>query len=331
MLACLVCGSSQFSTLSSAKTLQEECRIRERFIKERTCRPLSPAEQKDLIDFFHQEEAHIVTCDSCGLLVRRKHESPPAETYSEDEYDPSVMEHLYPQYLEAFRRKEKPYRSLLNPGAHVVEVGSHYGAFLQTAQEWGWHAEGVDVGKDTTRFARSKGFTVHNCELADRAYADHSLDGVFIWNCFEQIETPAPVLRESFRILKPGGLLVVRTPNGLFYKLCRQLFDRGDLPLQATEFLVEAMGYNNLLGFPYLYGHSETTLQKLIEPFGFSLAGMLNSELITLPLPENPAWVDREERMITTELRMLSRSVLASQSGVLTGTWVELWFTARQP
>jgi hypothetical protein len=53
---------------------------------------------------------------------------------------------------------------------------------------------------------------------------------------------------------------------------------------------------------------------------------MLNSELLTLPLPENPDWVDVEERAINNETRMLARSVLANGQGLLTGPWIEVWF-----
>ena len=77
------------------------------------------------------------------------------------------MEHQYPQYVEAFRWKEKPFRRLLGPQARILEVGSHYGAFLQVAQEWGWHTEGLDPVKDTGGFARSKGFNVHESTLDD--------------------------------------------------------------------------------------------------------------------------------------------------------------------
>jgi hypothetical protein len=52
----------------------------------------------------------------------------------------------------------------------------------------------------------------------------------------------------------------------------------------------------------------------------------LNSELIKLPLPESPDWVEREERAINDEVRMLARSVLADRDGVLTGPWIEVWF-----
>lgn len=330
-MICPVCSGEIFSTLASAAELEEECRLRDRFIEERLSRPASKPELKDLTDFFHQAKAEILECAACTLLYRQELEPPPAETYSEDDYDASVMEHVYPSYLDAFRAKETPYRALLPPGARVLEIGSHYGAFLQTAHEWGWRAEGVDVGKDTTRFARAKGFTVHQGDATQCHLPDESFDAVFIWNCFEQIQDPKPLVAECRRILKPDGVLTVRTPNGLFYSMCKALLRRTDLQPGAPDFLIEAMGYNNLLGFPYLYGHSRATLERLIEPFGFRCDGVLNSELLTLPLPENPAWVDREEQIIDNEIRMLARSVLTNAKGVLAGPWIEIWFRSGIP
>lgn len=330
-MTCPVCSGEIFSTLVSPAELEEECRIRERFIKERLSRPASKSELKDLTDFFHQAKAEILECSACTLLYRHELEAPPAETYSEDEYEPSIMERVYPSYLNAFRAKEKPYRGLLPAGARVLEVGSHYGAFLHTAQEWGWRAEGVDIGKDTTRFARSKGFTVHEGEVTQCQFPDASFEAVFVWNCFEQIPDSKPLLTECHRILKPNGVLAVRTPNGLFYSMCKALLRRTDLQPGASNFLVEAMGYNNLLGFPYYYGHSRATLERLIEPFGFRCEGVLNSELLTLPLPENPPWVEREEQLIGNEIRLLARSVLSNAKGVLAGPWIEIWFRSGVP
>jgi 2-polyprenyl-3-methyl-5-hydroxy-6-metoxy-1,4-benzoquinol methylase len=326
MPICPVCSGTEFSTLVPSSKIDEECRARERFVKERLARPASQDELKDLTDFFHQSAANILTCTKCKLLVRDECEPPPAETYSEDEYDPDVMQHLYPRYLEAFRRKEKPYRALVPRGGRVLEIGSHYGAFLQTAQEWEWRAEGVDIGKDTRRFARSKGFTVHSKEVGECEFGNHSFDAIFIWNCFEQLEDPKPTLAECRRLIKPGGLLTLRTPNGLFYTLCETLLAQPGLQSQAAEFLSEAMGYNNLLGFPYLYGYSAANLEELVKRFGFRPEGMLNSELITLPLPQNPDWVEKEEHAINSEVRMLAESVLADRDGTLTGPWIEVWF-----
>jgi SAM-dependent methyltransferase len=328
MTICPVCASGSLLTIVSAEQLQQECRVREKFVGNRLSRPATEEELKDLTDFFHSETAHLVACSNCGLLIRREHEAPAAERYSKDEYDPEVIENVYPQYLEAFRAKQQTYRALLQPGARVVEIGSHYGAFLQTATEWGWKAEGVDVGEDTTRFARSKGLTVHHAALEDCRFASASFDAVFIWNCYEQIGDPKRTLAESRRLLKPGGLLVVRTPSGLFYSTCQQLLRDPTLRADAKEFLLGSMAYNNLLGFPYLYGHSPATLVRQIEPFGFRKEGFVNSELLTLPLPEQPEWVEREERVINEGTRLLANWVLADGAGSISGPWIEVWFRA---
>jgi 2-polyprenyl-3-methyl-5-hydroxy-6-metoxy-1,4-benzoquinol methylase len=329
MRVCPVCSSESYVVAVPAERLEAECRTREEFVRGRLTRPARPEELKDLTNFFHGEKADLLECRHCTLLVRNEHEPPPAQEYSEDTYDPGLMERLYPRYLDAFRGKEQPYRSLLPHGAKILEVGSHYGAFLQTATEWGWRAEGVDVGKDTSRFAKSKGFTVHTAALEECQFADQSFDGVFIWNCFEQIDDPKPTLQACRRVLKSNGVLVVRTPNGLFYSICQRLLQGPELQNGAKEFLLEALGYNNLLGFPYLYGHSRGTLERLIEPYGFDFSGVINSELLTLPLPQNPPWVEQEERAINTEMRFLANSVIAARSGAMTGPWIELWFRAR--
>ena len=300
--------------------------MRATFVRERLSRPVSAAEAKDLTDFFHAEKAEIQECRNCTLLIRHEYEPPPADEYSQDEYDSEAVEREYPEYVAAFRRKQIPYRDLLPNAARVLEVGSHYGAFLQVAGEWGWRAEGVDVGRDTSAFASSKGFVVHNLELQNAEFLPATFDAVFIWNCFEQIDDPGPVLRASQRILKPEGLLTVRTPNGLFYSICELLLRDGELQAESRKFLIDAMGYNNLLGFPYLYGHNRATLERFIEPYGFRLEGMLNSELLTLPVPDKPRSVKEEERAINAELRMLANSMITNNAGVSTAPWIEVWF-----
>ncbi len=309
----------------SKVVLDAECRIRERFIDVRLSGPVSEAERKDLTDFFHNGSAELLACSGCGQLLRHELEAPQADAYSDETYDASVMQNQYPRYVAAFRAKEQPYRSLLPQSARILEVGSHYGAFLQTAAEWGWRAEGIDVGRDTSSFARAKGFTVYDCELQDCGFADDSIDGVFIWNCFEQIEDPKPLLTACARILKSNGLLVLRTPNAAFYMLCRRLLDANVLADRERGFLEDALGYNNLLGFPYLYGYDADRLARCAAAHGFATEGMLNSELLTLPLPDEPGWVKREERQINEEAKLIAQWTLAYGS-TLAGPWIECWF-----
>jgi hypothetical protein len=94
----------------------------------------------------------------------------------------------------------------------------------------------------------------------------------------------------------------------------------------ARGFLIEALGYNNLLAFPYLYGYDAPRLAKCAERFDFETEGMLNSKLITLPLPEDPDWVEQEEHLINEELRLMAEGALADRGGTLAGPWLEAWF-----
>ena len=184
-------------------------------------RKLPPREErKDLTDFAHGRPASILECGQCALLVRAEEQNDAIGRYVDDQYDAGVMEHLFPRYVEAFRGKEKPYRSLLDDGADVLEIGSHLGAFLKVAGEWGWKPVGIDVGQDTANFARSKDLVTYRGTLQDCSFPSAHFDAIFVWNCFEQIDEPHVLLTEIRRVLKPGGLLLLRTPNALFYRIC---------------------------------------------------------------------------------------------------------------
>lgn len=137
MPVCPVCSGGEFSTLVNDRGVRGECQLRERFIRDRLAHPVSSDQLKDLTNFFHAGRAEVAICSECKLLIRRELECQPAKTYSEEPYDPGAIEAVYPQYLSAFNAKEKYYRSLLPAKASIIEIGSHYGAFLQTAQEWG--------------------------------------------------------------------------------------------------------------------------------------------------------------------------------------------------
>ena len=104
----------------------------------------------------------------------------------------------------------------------MLEIGPHFGAFLQVATEWGWSGEGVDIGKDTAAYLTGRGYRIHNCAIQDCGLDPESFDAVFIWNCFEQIEDPHTTLVECRRVLKRGGALLLRTPNARYFEACEQ-------------------------------------------------------------------------------------------------------------
>jgi len=298
-----------------------------RFVSERLDTKPAPQECKDLTDFAHGKPATILECAQCALLIRAEQQSDAVQQYADDPYDPKVMEHLFPRYVEAFRQKQQPYRSLLPCSAEVLEIGPHMGGFLEVAKEWGWHPVGIDVGRDTTSFVNLKGFVTYQGTLEECGFPDARFDGVFVWNCFDQIPEPHALLSEIRRVMKAGGLVVLRTPNGLFYRIAER-FLASSPRSELCPWIQRALGYNNLLAFPYLYGWSSANLIDIGAAHGFRCEGKLNAEVITLPFPKLHDWVLEDARATNAALLEWSKRAPFEANGHLTGPWIELFFRA---
>jgi SAM-dependent methyltransferase len=258
MVRCPGCGRADLSPLVRRERILEEMQLRREFFASRLDGPPDPDKQKDWIDVAHGSAAEILICRACEILARREDEHP---DFEDDHYETFTMERMLRAHIDAFRAKEALYRPLLPTNAEVIEVGSYVGGFLHVAGEWGWKATGIDVGRDTARFSRAHGYATRHETLAECAFPGASLDGVFLWNCFEQLPDPHTMLDEIRRILKPDGALVVRVPNAAFYIECCARPDDPDV--------VAALGHANLLGFPHLYGYTPAALHKVVAAHGF--------------------------------------------------------------
>lgn len=260
--------------------MERESEIRESFVTERLGHRAEDPENMDLTKFMHGGPGRLLRCPCCGLLSR---EEETRAHYEDDRYDPALMKHLYPRYVRAFEQKRRLYQPLLRPHAEVLEVGSHLGAFLQTAEEWGWRPTGLDIGAATSEFARRQGGTVKRISLEDYSPRLRKSEAIFIWNCFEQVEDPGALLRRARSMLDRHGLLVVRAPNAEFY--LRERERRGAR---------RSLGYNNLLGFPYRFGYSRESLGRVLGKAGFIPVSVYNSGLLTPPYPDLSGRIRRE-------------------------------------
>lgn len=300
-MPCPVCGGGNLVAAVLAAAVEREIHERKEFVFSRLGRRAAPAELKDLVDFMHGGVAPLARCAGCGLLAR---EESSKASYEEDPNDPDLMAHLYPRYVDFFRRKEAAFRDRLGAGASVIEVGPHLGGFLQVAEEWNWRPVGLDIGRDTSQFARHRGLTVRRETLEDTKLPASSADALFFWNCFEQLAGPAAALDRAYRLLRPWGLLVLRVPNADFY-----LAHRASDP--------QWLAWNNLLAFPYLYGYNARTLNRVAARHGFEPVRGYDSELLTMP------FADLNARLAAEQLAV-SREVSAAVSGTLTGPWLEI-------
>lgn len=295
---CAICGGLSVVVVLTKDQVAREIDFRSEFVMDRFHYAPSKEELMDLTEFMHGGEGRLLRCLRCGVVSRQE---PAPAHYENDIYDSGLVQQLYPRYLEAFREKRALYEGLLRPRAEVLEPGSHYGAFLQTAEEWHWRPIGVDIGEHTTRFARSLGLTVRSTILEDLRVKQRA-DAVFCWNCFEQMEDPGSALVAMHSLLQRHGIIVVRVPNFHYYEYWRK--GKG----------AKRLAYGNLLGFPYRFGYTPQSLSALLQRYGFQPIATHSANLITMPFPEPQAWVRKE-------MRKAERKGPRSSAG---GPWIEV-------
>lgn len=100
-----------------------------------------------------------------------------------------------------------------SPKGRLLEVGCGSGTMLECMADSGWQAEGVDFDLAAVANSRRKGLKVHAGFLEDLRYPENCLDAITMSHLIEHVPDPLELLKECRRILKPGGRLVLVTPN----------------------------------------------------------------------------------------------------------------------
>lgn len=106
--------------------------------------------------------------------------------------------------------------SWLPPGqpGTFLDIGCGNGAFLQTMKQLGWKVAGVEPDVEAARIARREfDLDVIPGTLEDAHFAGDSFEVARMNHVVEHLLDPLPTLRECYRTLKPGGRLLIYTPN----------------------------------------------------------------------------------------------------------------------
>ena len=124
---------------------------------------------------------------------------------------------------------------------------------------------------------------------------DRVFDVIAIWNTFDQLADPRADLRAAARLLRAGGVLALRVPNGAVYAQWRaRLSGHGIARRSALELLAQ----NNLLGFPYRVGFTPAALTRLLENLGFDVLEIVPATLVRTADEWTRWWAALEERVV---------------------------------
>ena len=98
-------------------------------------------------------------------------------------------------------------------GRRLLDVGCGDGSLVAYLSGLGWDAEGIDVDSAAVAAARRQGLRVQLGTLASEPYPPRSFDVLTMSHVIEHVIDPIALLRDCHRVLKPGGTLVLFTPN----------------------------------------------------------------------------------------------------------------------
>jgi len=99
------------------------------------------------------------------------------------------------------------------PEKLLVDVGCGRGDFLASMKSLGWNVLGIEPDSVAAGLARSRGVDVFGGRLEEAGLAGGIADQVTLNHVLEHVEAPGALLKECRRILRPGGRLVIYTPN----------------------------------------------------------------------------------------------------------------------
>jgi 2-polyprenyl-3-methyl-5-hydroxy-6-metoxy-1,4-benzoquinol methylase len=155
----------------------------------------------------------IVRCQQCGLVYANPR--PPVSDVME-KYE-AVEDPLYVAERDGriltFEHHLKPMERVTGPaeGRSLLDVGAYTGVFVQIAMKHGWDAWGLEPSAWAVAQARAQGRQMHQGTLKDADIPPASFRVVTMWDVIEHVTDPLSTLKAAWRVLEPGGLLVVHT------------------------------------------------------------------------------------------------------------------------
>ncbi len=115
---------------------------------------------------------------------------------------------LLREYLEIVRREVRD-----RTPVRFLDVGCGPGGLVELAIAEGWNASGVELSSWAVEIAKKKGLPIIEGTLESARFPDDSFDAITLFDVLEHLPDPHPPIREIHRILKPGGVVIVETPN----------------------------------------------------------------------------------------------------------------------
>jgi 2-polyprenyl-3-methyl-5-hydroxy-6-metoxy-1,4-benzoquinol methylase len=111
-------------------------------------------------------------------------------------------------FIDAIKKFGKP-----SSGGTLLDVGCSNGEFSVLAMREGYDVKAVEINKDTALIARKNGVDVRVCTLEDSEFKSAYFDAAHLGDVIEHVRDLGSFMKELARVMKPGAVILVKTPN----------------------------------------------------------------------------------------------------------------------
>ncbi|UNK56437.1 methyltransferase domain-containing protein [Pseudoxanthomonas daejeonensis] len=179
-----------------------------------------------------------------------------------------ALDQFYADFEDRFRgdrqlvkQRSEPYLQWVRdagvgtPDAPVLDVGCGRGEWLELLRYSGMYARGIDLNRVFVDSCRSMGLAVTEQDAIEgmRALPAGSIGAVTSMHLIEHLSFEAMIafIDEARRVLKPGGLLALETPNPENLSVAALFFyydptHRNPLPPEMMRWIVESRGFEDV-------------------------------------------------------------------------------------
>jgi len=171
--------------------------------------------------FLDKNDYQIVQCQACGFLY--VYPRPGREELDAFYQNPNYFQgggaYGYAAYCAERKEIERQATERLAlierlmARGRLLDVGCAAGYFLHVAKARGWQVDGVEISRAVAPSAEQLlGQRIHP-RLESLNAQPGSFDAVTLWEYIEHVLDPRDELLRLHRMLKPGGVLALSTPN----------------------------------------------------------------------------------------------------------------------
>lgn len=162
-----------------------------------------------------QNSFKIVECNLCGFVyVNPRPKANALKDFYTDYHRKRIGEPLLwkPYMQKVFTKSANLLDKLCPQKGRILDIGCGYGFFLEEATKRGWEAEGIDLSEDCVAFAKKRGLKAE-LALPEDIKEKNCYDAITMFYVLEHLPDPLATLRTIKKLLKPGGVLLLRVPH----------------------------------------------------------------------------------------------------------------------